>query len=86
MPTNSSALALWTPQALALPGDEVTISVPLHVVFGEAVDVVRFLERYWTSRTDPDGSIVRPGLVTVANEKKGITAKTGAEILSLQRE
>lgn len=77
MPTNSSALALWMPQALALAGDEITISVPLHVVFGEAVDVARFFERHWKSEKDKDGNVVRPGFDTVANKKKGLTAKTG---------
>src|SRR5262245_29520209 len=85
MPTNSSALTLWTPQALALPSDELVISVPIHVVFGEAVDVARFFERYWTSERDADGNVVRPGLETVANEKKGLAANTGAEIRSLQQ-
>ena len=85
MPTNSSALALWMPQALALAGDEITISVPLHVVFGEAVDVARFLERHWKSEKDKDGNVVRPGFDTVVDKKKGLTAKTGAEILSLQQ-
>ena len=84
MPTNSSALALWMPQALALAGDEITISVPLHVVFGEAVDVARFLERHWKSEKDKDGNVVRPGFDTVVDKKRGLTAKTGAEILSLQ--
>ena len=85
MPTNSSALALWMPQVLALSGEELTINLPLHVVFGEAVDVARFFDHYWKSEKDKDGNVLRPGLDTVVDKKRGLTAKTGAEILSLQQ-
>ncbi|XXY52787.1 hypothetical protein WME91_16800 [Sorangium sp. So ce269] len=72
------------------------INQPLHVLFGEAVDVARFFDRYWKPEADERGSIVRPGLESaVGKAAKGkknpagvvgrIHAKTGDEILSLQR-
>ncbi|KYF74698.1 hypothetical protein BE17_19345 [Sorangium cellulosum] len=87
MPKAKTELDLWMAEALASPGDAaLSIPVPLHVLFGEAVDVARFHKAYWKPEVK-DGKVVRRGLEMAANKKKGslLTAKTGEEILSLQR-
>ncbi|MDI1450187.1 hypothetical protein [Polyangium sp. 6x1] len=64
--------------------------VPLHVLFGEAVDVARFFEKYYKTQVSEGGAVVRRGLDSVAGRGKGkgarkIGPKTGKEILSIQR-
>ncbi|XXT16579.1 hypothetical protein WME94_40745 [Sorangium sp. So ce429] len=93
----SKELEQWI-SAVAEVADSASpvINQPLHVLFGEAVDVARFFDRYWKPEADERGSIVRPGLESaVGKAGKGkknpagavgrIHAKTGDEILSLQR-
>jgi hypothetical protein len=47
MPKQKTDLDLWMDAAQAAPGnEELTISVPLHVLFGEAVDVAKFHKTY----------------------------------------
>ncbi|WP_437276837.1 hypothetical protein WME90_37130 [Sorangium sp. So ce375] len=88
MPKAKTDLDLWMNEALDAPGnDELSLSVPLHVLFGEAVDIARFHKAYWKPEVK-DGKVVRRGLEMAASKnKKGnaLTAKTGEEILSLQR-
>ncbi|MDI1478229.1 hypothetical protein [Polyangium sp. y55x31] len=64
--------------------------VPLHVLFGEAVDVARFFEKYYKTQVGEGGVVLRRGLDSVAGRGKGkgarrIGPKTGKEILSIQR-
>ncbi|WP_437576986.1 hypothetical protein [Sorangium sp. So ce887] len=88
MPKARTDLDLWMNEALASPDtNELSLSVPLHVLFGEAVDVARFHKSYWKPEVK-DGKVVRRGLEMAASKKKNgnaLTAKTGEEILSLQR-
>lgn len=84
MPKPSSALSHWKPQALALQSDELSINVPLHVAFEEAVAIARFFDRYWKGKKDSKGRVIRLGLDTAEHEQRGFTVNTGAEILSLQ--
>lgn len=89
MPKPTTDLDVWTEEALATPGgEELILSIPLHVLFGEAVDVAKFFKTYWKAE-EKDGNVVRRGLEMAAGNKKKksnkLTAKTGEEILSLQR-
>lgn len=64
--------------------------VPLHVLFGEAVDVARFFEKYYKTQAGEAGAVVRRGLDSVAGRGKGkggrrIGPRSGKEILSIQR-
>jgi hypothetical protein len=79
-----SDLEVWAPIALADPGgDGLTLSVPLHVLFGEAVDLAKFHEKYW----EGGGAGPQRALKTAVNKRQPgrFTAKTGDKILSLQR-
>ncbi len=85
MPRNIVAhLARWTPEAQKLPTSELRISVPFHVLKGEAIDVAKFFDKYFASVEAKNGQPARPGLDTVVNPKKGLTAKTGDDIRSLR--
>jgi hypothetical protein len=85
--STKSDLQRWKTAALAISEPDLrVISVPLHVFLGEAVDVARFFDRYWDDQRDHAG--VRFGLRSAANRRGralAFTAKTGAEILELQR-
>jgi hypothetical protein len=86
MEAGERAIDGWRERALAVEGDEFTLHVPIHVLFGEAVDVARCFEAYWKPQKDENGTIVRRGLEDAANtEGRRLTAETGSEILSLQR-
>jgi len=78
-----SAIERWAPEAQKAPDGELRLSVPLHVLLGEAVDVARFFEKYFPSQEGTDGRTARPGLDTVADERRHLTASTGQDILSL---
>lgn len=78
------ALALWEAHAMSLPTDDYRVRVPQHVVLGEAVDVALFFQSYYESRKAKGSTPARPGLDTALNEKRGFTAKTGTEILTLR--
>ena len=85
MPKNTvSPLVRFTPAANALPSDDLLISVPYHVLLGEAVDVARFYEKYYDSVPPKDGSPGRRGFDTVVNKKQGLTASTAKDILALR--
>ncbi|HSO00487.1 MAG TPA: hypothetical protein VLS89_19480 [Candidatus Nanopelagicales bacterium] len=85
---SKSDLDRWSPVAQeARPEELTTTTVPLHVLCGEAVDVAKFFEKYWEPQLDK-GRVTRPGLSSAVRKggKKGrFSAKTGEEILSLQR-
>lgn len=76
----------WKTEALAVKSDEApTTSVPLHVLFGEAVDVAKFFGKYWEPVLDAKKNVTRRGLISAMGERSRIHAKMGDEILSLQR-
>lgn len=77
-------LDAWRQEALASKNDALETKVPLHVLFGEAVDVARFFTKYWKTQKE-DGAVVRRGLDTATKKDKKLTKKTGDDILSLQR-
>ncbi|WP_437289241.1 hypothetical protein [Sorangium sp. So ce406] len=72
-------------------GDLPALTVPWHVLLGEAVDVAKFFEKYWKTQTDAQKRVTRLGLESAVpkDSKKGDAArlgpKTAEEILSLQR-
>lgn len=74
-----SPIDKWKAEAEALPPAQVRINVPFHVLLGEAVDVARFYDKY---RKANDGA-GQPGLESVADKKRHLTAATGKDILSL---
>jgi len=85
MPRNTtSPLDRFTAEAASLPSDELRISVPYHVLLGEAVDVARFFDKYFDSVPARDNKPARPGLDTVVDKKKGLTADTGKDLLALR--
>lgn len=68
-------------EALASQGNAgLSLSVPVHVPFGEAVDIARFHEAYGRAEVK-DGKVVRRGPEMAASNKQGnaLTAKTGEE-------
>lgn len=73
-----SPVERWKPEAAKLPSDELKIAVPLHVLFGEAVDVAKFYDKYFTAAEG------RPGLVSVVDASRNLTKKTGDDLLSLR--
>ncbi|HEU4412186.1 MAG TPA: hypothetical protein VFS43_43490 [Polyangiaceae bacterium] len=77
-------LERWAPEAQKLASSEMHLAVPFHVLLGEAVDVARFHETYFASVGASDGQPARPGLDTVIDERRGMTASTGEDILSLR--
>ncbi|MEO7329042.1 MAG: hypothetical protein ABI193_10715 [Minicystis sp.] len=84
-----SDLDQWKDAARAVSNNELPSSnVPLHVLFGEAVDVARFFAKYWKPQKEAGAPAV-PGLESAASKNGNgvpkMTAKTGEEILSLQR-
>lgn len=60
----SKELEQWISAAAEVAdGASPAINQPLHVLFGEAVDVAKFFDRYWKPDADERGDIVRPGLI-----------------------
>lgn len=83
-----SELERWSPVAReARPEELPATTLPLYVLFGEAVDVKKFFDRYWDPEVDDKGQVTRPGLSSAVSKgkKRRFHAKTGEEILSLQR-
>lgn len=78
MPKPVSPVEKWTPEAQKLPSDDLKIPVPLHVLFGEAVDVAKFYDKRFASTDD------QPGLDTVADKKRGLGKDTAEDIRSLR--
>ena len=52
----------WKPAAMALTTVNESLSLPTHVLIGEAIDVARFAQRRWKTARDGEGAIVAPGL------------------------
>lgn len=77
-------LDAWKQEALASTNEALEPKIPLHVLFGEAIDVARFVTKYWKAQKD-GGAVVRRGLEMAAKKDKKLNKKTGDDILSLQR-
>lgn len=81
-PRNKTDIERWQEEAMKVKSDESpSLSLPFHVVLGEAIDVAKFFERY----LDEDKANALPSLRSVMNGKNRISTSTGEEILSLQR-
>jgi len=89
---HKSEFERWASVVQDLSLDDLpTTTVPLHVLFGEAVDVAKFFDRYWDTQVDDKGRVTRLGLESAVRKdgkksaKGRFGAKTGADILALQR-
>ncbi len=58
----NAMLEKWEREAWALGYDPGSPKIPLHVLLGEAVDIVRFFHTHDETRLDAKGQVVRPGL------------------------
>ncbi|MFO0592019.1 MAG: hypothetical protein U0441_31015 [Polyangiaceae bacterium] len=58
--------------------------MPFHVLNGEAIDVARFFDKYMKTVKPNGHEPGRPGLDSVFDPKRGLTAKTAEEIRSLR--
>jgi hypothetical protein len=72
----------WNQRAWAMEAWEERLTVPFHVLVGEAVDVARFAQRHWEPVVGSSGHEITPGLKgVVANGSFG--AGTISELLEL---
>ncbi|APR86465.1 Hypothetical protein A7982_11814 [Minicystis rosea] len=86
MPSQKSDLDRWADAASKIESVELPPSnLPLHVLFGEAVDVARFAAKYWEPERDAKKRVVRRGLVSAIGEKSRLYEAIADDILSLQR-
>jgi hypothetical protein len=84
--TPNGDLDRWRDAASQVASDELPQSnVPLHVLFGEAVDAARFAVKYWEPELDANERVVRFGLVSATGPKSRLYAGIADDILSLQR-
>ncbi len=74
-----AALTKWTPAAEGAA--EAQLSVPIHVLLGEAIDVAQLLEHHWQSSATRGKAL--PGFAGVAQAAQ-LTDKTAEEIRELQ--
>ncbi|MCB9654465.1 MAG: hypothetical protein H6729_10100 [Deltaproteobacteria bacterium] len=77
---NRYTLADFEAELRALDAPMLPFPAPIHVLFGEAVDVAQFFASHWKTEADDDGEVVRAGLDTL---RPRLTARMGREILSL---
>src|SRR4051812_37828258 len=69
MVDENADLARWKDAANAVESEMLPPSnVPIHVVFGEAVDVAKFFESHWATEKDGD-RVVRRGLDSAVSDK-----------------
>lgn len=88
MPRSSSVttdLQRWISEAQASPVTEMQIPVPIPVLKGEAIDVAKFFDKYVDTIKPAKGQPGRPGLDSVFDKKRGLTAETGNDLRSLER-
>jgi len=76
-------LEKWEPLAWELPETSSRISVPFHVLVGEAVDVARFFSTYYETQPAVPGKAARPGLEQAVIGGQ-FRPELGQEILELQ--
>jgi hypothetical protein len=79
---NNESMERWNERAWALPAFSTAFGVPLHVLLGEAVDVVRFAQRHWEPTVNPSGWETKPGLKTAVGAS-GFHEGTVTELLEL---
>jgi hypothetical protein len=92
MAKKNGELSQWTDFVQGRSLEQLpSINVPLHVLFGEAADVAKFFEKHWKNQVDDKGKVIRLGLESAVPKgarkaRAGrLHARTGSEILSLQR-
>lgn len=73
------ALEIWKDAALALTEVRSSFGAPIHVLLGEAIDMVRFCRDYW--QPVPDGELARPGLCESSSR---LPESTADDLLLLQ--
>ena len=76
-------LQKWEPLAWELPAVSSRVSVPFHVLVGEAVDVARFFSTYYETQPAVPGTAARPGLEQAVIGGL-FRPELGQEILELQ--
>lgn len=76
-------LKKWEPLAWGLPEYSNRLSLPFHVLVGEAVDVARFFKTYYGTQPAAPGTTARPGLdqAVIGGQFR---PELGQEILELQ--
>jgi hypothetical protein len=79
---NTANISKWTDKAWELASADDKVSVPFHVLVGEAVDVARFAQRNWQPALGPQGQTLRPGLVSATGNGL-FTNDTVDELLEL---
>lgn len=80
-PTKSTT-SLLAAEAAKIDTTDFSMNMPLYVLLGEAIDVARFCEHYWTTEHDPKTkAVVRPGL-ELAGEAR-LPESISAEIVAL---
>jgi hypothetical protein len=75
-----AALAKWAP--LSVNEEEAHLTVPVHVLLGEAVDVAEMVRHYWEPKSDGRAGKI-PGLAGVTGGP-AVTLETASEIRELQ--
>ncbi|WP_437962638.1 hypothetical protein WME76_46240 (plasmid) [Sorangium sp. So ce119] len=92
MTKKKSDIEQWSDVVQQMSAAELpALTLPLHVLLGEAVDVAKFFEKHWKTQIDAQKRVTRLGLESAVpkDSKKGDAARlgprTGDEILSLQR-
>lgn len=81
--TQKSTESLLLAEAAKIDPDTVTLTMPLYVLLGEAIDVARFCQHYWKAVIDPKTKqIKRPGLELAGDGR--ISESIADEILALQ--
>ncbi len=76
----------WRAAAEQVQQPVTSLPVPIDVLFGEAVDLVAYVRRYWDPILDGRGQVVRPGLSQVnAPQNERLPASIDTEIDELQQ-
>jgi hypothetical protein len=71
----------WRTQAEQVTDPVEGLSVPIDVLFGEAVDLVGFVNRYWEPVFDARGNVLRPGLSQVnTTARERLSPRVAAEL------
>lgn len=80
---NKSALETWGPVAREVAGNLPPAKQPIWVQAGEAVDLAKFVVKYWASEKDArTGEVLRPGLELLGDR---LPATIGADLVSQQQ-
>lgn len=80
---NKSALETWGPIAREMASKLPAAKQPIWVQAGEAVDLAKFVVKFWVSEKDPKtGAVLRPGLELLGDR---LPATIGADLVSQQQ-